>query len=100
MTGGEARCSNRVGARFTAWDGYISGSNISLRPGVQIRQRWRTSDFKPDDPFSNLVLHLSPAEGGCTIHLTHSNIPDGQPDYLQGWHDHYFVPMDAYFSKK
>ena len=30
MTGGEAKCSDKVGASFTAWDGYISGKNLEL----------------------------------------------------------------------
>jgi hypothetical protein len=31
MTGGSAQCSEKEGVIFTAWDGYISGVNVSLR---------------------------------------------------------------------
>jgi len=30
MTGAEATCSDREGALFTAWDGYIIGKNVRL----------------------------------------------------------------------
>ena len=29
MTGGPAKCSNKIGETFTAWDGYIEGKILS-----------------------------------------------------------------------
>jgi hypothetical protein len=43
MTGGEAVCSPNIGDSFTAWDGYIEGKNIDLKPNTEIVQCWRTS---------------------------------------------------------
>lgn len=99
MTGGEAHCSDQLGEAFTAWDGYITGKNIRLHPGRLIVQSWRTMDFGDDDSFSRLELQFEPVENGCLLTLIHSDIPDGQPDYAQGWEEHYFAPMRAYFNK-
>lgn len=98
MTGGEAICSDQVGASFSAWDGYIFGKNVSLIENEEIIQLWRTTEFDDDDEDSNLKINLKVVSEGTELTLTHSNIPDDQSDYEQGWVDHYFIPMKAYFE--
>lgn len=98
MTGGEATCSNKVGGSFIAWDGYISGTNKSLNLNKEIVQTWRTSEFSDTDEDSLLTVHLKEIEQGCELTLTHSNIPEGQTQYEQGWVEHYFTPMKNYFK--
>ena len=98
MTGGEAVCSNKESDSFSAWDGYISGVNKKLIEGKEIVQSWRTSDFSDSDSDSFITLKFNETDGGCEITLIHSNIPEGQPDYEQGWKEHYFEPMKEYFS--
>jgi len=44
FTGSEAKCSAKVGGRFTAWDKYISGKNLELVQGKKIVQEWKTSE--------------------------------------------------------
>ncbi len=100
MTGGEAICGNNVGDEFTAWDGYISGKNISLILDQEINQSWRTSEFKDSDEDSELSIRIIEIPEGCEVILSHKNIPEGQADYKQGWIDHYFNPMKTYFHSK
>ena len=102
ITGSKATASAKVKGRFTAWDGYISGTNIDLKEGKKIVQAWRSSEFPDDALDSILEISLAPKAGGkTTLTLAHSNIPKGQgKNYKQGWKDFYFVPMKAYFSKK
>ncbi len=97
MTGGEAKIDPRVGGAFTAWDGYIEGRTIALEAGRRIVQSWRTSEFEPDDPDSEIEVTLEPIADGTKITLRHSKIPDGQSGYEQGWRDNYFDPMREYF---
>jgi len=98
MTGAEAICSNREGEGFTAWEGYISGKNIQLVQNKKIKQSWRTSDFNNRDEDSELIIEFQETAEGCELILTHNEIPEGQPDYKQGWIDHYFSPMKMYFD--
>ncbi len=98
MTGGEANCSDKVGASFTAWDGYISGKNLELLENKKIVQTWRTTEFSEDDEDSRLTIHLSEIKEGTELTLSHINIPKGQTQYEQGWIDHYFVPMKEFFK--
>ena len=100
MTGGEAVCTNGEGKEFSAWDGYISGKNLRLVPFKEILQSWRTTEFSEEAPDSELLLTFRDTPKGCEMLLHHSKIPEGQPDYEQGWENHYFAPMRAYFSKK
>src|SRR5689334_17027733 len=78
MTGGAATVESHVGGTFTAWDGYIRGSNLELEPARRIVQSWRSADFPEGSEDSRIELVLEPAEGGTRITITHSNIPDGQ----------------------
>lgn len=99
MTGGEAECSDEVGGSFTAWDGYISGTNIVLQQDEEIIQKWRTLEFDDEDEDSELIIRFEEVEEGCELTLVHRNIPEGQTQYEQGWIDSYFVPMRSYFKK-
>jgi uncharacterized protein YndB with AHSA1/START domain len=97
MTGAPAEIDPRVGGEFSAWDGYIAGRTLVLEPGRRIVQAWRTSDFEDADPDSRIEVLFKDTPGGTEITLHHTQIPDGQSGYEQGWRDNYFDPMRDYF---
>ena len=99
MTGGEAIASNKKGEDFSAWDGYISGTNLDLIEYSKIVQSWRTDDFSKEEEDSILSIELKELNGGTEIKLTHTNLPEHGEQYIEGWEEHYFTPMKAYFSK-
>ena len=99
MTGSAAKVEPRVGGKFSAWDGYITGTTLELKPHTRIVQAWRTNEFAENDPDSKIVVELEALEVGTRLTLTHSDIPKGQADsYRSGWEEWYFAPMRAYFS--
>lgn len=67
-------------------------------PFSEIQQSWRTSEFSDDDEDSNLIIQFNEHPDGTELVLTHTNIPEGQTQYLSGWEDHYFEPMTEYFN--
>jgi len=99
MTGGSAEVSSIEGDEFWTWDEYITGKNLELVPFKKIRQSWRTTEFADRDEDSELLIELVDNEGTTKLILAHSNIPEGQTQYKQGWIDHYFEPMKSYFSQ-
>lgn len=100
MTGSSAKVTGRVGGKFTAWDGYISGKTLELEPPHRILQAWRTTEFPEDAPDSMVEILLKEVKGGTKITLKHRNMPEEQVDsYRQGWDDFYFKPMKEYFGK-
>ena len=100
FTGSLATCDPKVGGKFTAWDGYIWGSNLELHTNQRILQSWRTSEFPEGSPDSRLEIILEPTTRGTKLILRHNNIPDGQGQgYQQGWQDFYFNPLCEYFAE-
>lgn len=100
MTGSPATIEPRVGGSFTAWDGYITGKTVELKPYTLIVQAWRTTEFASTDPDSKIEIVLKPVEGGTKLTLFHSDLPEGQAEsYETGWEESYFEPMREYFSK-
>jgi len=99
MTGGAAIITDKANDSFTAWDGYISGTNIELKKFTKIVQTWRTDDFSKEEESSILSIELKDLNGVTEILLTHSSLPKHGEQYIEGWEEHYFTPMKAYFSK-
>jgi len=99
MTGAEANVSDSEGDEFTAWDGYICGRNVELVQGRKIIQFWRTTEFDEGQPDSLIEIQLEPTEDGQTVlRLIHKNLPENDDQYIKGWQDYYFKPMEIYFN--
>ena len=99
FTGGKAEIDAKVGGLFTAWDGYITGSNRELLEGRRIVQAWRTTEFPKESPDSLLTVYFDPEGEGTHLTLVHSEIPEGQgPGYHDGWLEYYVTPLQTYFK--
>ena len=101
FTGSAARIDPSLNGKFTAWDGYIFGTNKSLEPFHKIVQTWRTTEFSEKDDDSILEVTFESTGDKTRLVLKHSNIPVGKgEDYKQGWKDFYFEPMKKHYNKK
>jgi activator of HSP90 ATPase len=100
FTGSPATGSVRVGCRFTAWDGYISGVHRELVKGRRIVQDWQTTEWPDGAPSSQVELSFRAVTGGTEIRMVHSKVPAAQADsYRQGWIDYYWTPLTEYFAR-
>jgi uncharacterized protein YndB with AHSA1/START domain len=100
FTGSKATSSPKVGGKFTAWDGYISGKNLELERGKRIVQEWITTDWPQGYPPSRLELTFTKTKGGTEISMVHSNVPEEQAnDIAEGWNEFYWKPLKKYFKK-
>ena len=100
-TGGDAKCSSKVGGKFSAWDGYILGKNLELIKDKYIKQSWRTIEFDQDQPDSILEIALKEIKPGITeLTLSHSVLLPKDLKYKMGWVENYFDPMKVYFESK
>ena len=98
FTGGRAHVDPKVGGKYSAWDGYITGKTLLLRRGKKIVQSWRTTDFPEGSPDSRLVVLFEDTTTGTRIVLEHTDIPEGQgKSYGAGWKDYYITPMKRYY---
>jgi activator of HSP90 ATPase len=100
MTGAKATATATVGGKFTAWDGYISGTNLELEDGKRIVQDWQTTEWPEGAQPSHLEWTFTAKDGGTEVTMVHSLVPASQSEsYKQGWSDYYFTPMKAWFEK-
>ena len=99
FTGAKATSVAKAGGKFTAWDGYISGKNVTLVKGSKIVQEWKTTEWPEGYPPSILDLTFARKKGGTEIVMVHSGVPDQQSaSYKQGWNDYYWTPLRIYFK--
>jgi activator of HSP90 ATPase len=99
MTGSEATSVASVGAKFTAWDGYIQGKHLAFERPSRIVQAWRAADFPEGSQDSRLEIRLEPAKGGTLVTFVHTDLPEGMgPAFRDGWTRYYLTPMEAYFE--
>ena len=99
FTGSKATGKPLVGARFSAWDGYISGRNLELEKGKRIVQEWVTTDWPEGYPPSRLEFTFKEVGGKTELTMVHSEVPTEQEEELkQGWIDFYWEPLKGYFK--
>ena len=90
FTGEPAEMSAKVGGKFTAYSGYISGINIELIKDKLIVQAWRGSGW-PAGHWSVITYRLAKSGKGTKLNFTHAGVPDAEVDSIaSGWHTHYW----------
>lgn len=101
FTGSPAKSANKVGGKFTAWDGYIAGKYLELVLGKKIVAEWRTNDWPADYPPSLIELTFERVNTATCLTMVHAEVPAAQaPNYRQGWKDYYWTPLKSYFNAK
>ena len=98
-TGAPAKISTKVGGKFSAHGGYISGKNLQLVMDKQIIQSWRAISWDIKDFDSIFIINLFPKGNDVLLEMVHANIPDKFADGIKkGWSEHYWKPWKKYLS--
>ncbi len=101
FTGSKATGQGKVGAKFTAWDGYIFGKFLELVEGKKIVQEWSTTEWPEGYPPSRFELTFREVEGGTEATMVHSGVPTEQAeDIKEGWEEFYWKPLRGFFTKE
>jgi len=98
-TASKATVSAKAGAKWTAFDGMLSGKNLLVVPNRTIVQTWRGSHWKDSDPDSILIVNFSVAPSGAKVDLVHVGVP--QHDHkgvTNGWPKYYWKPWKTYLK--
>ena len=91
VTQSKAKINAKVGAAFSAYNGFILGKNLQLVKDKQIVQSWRGSDWKKTDTDSTFIINLEAKGKDTVLHMTHANIPDQHVKGItSGWHEFYW----------
>ena len=90
FTGEPAEISPKVGGKFTAYSGYISGINVELIKDKLIVQAWRGIGW-PKGHWSLITYQLKKSGTGTKLDFTHIGVPTGEIESISsGWHTHYW----------
>lgn len=99
MTGARATGAPKVGARITAWDGYITGKNTKLTKGKLIVQSWETDQWPEGYKASTLKITIKKKGKGTELTMLQTNVPKEQmSDYADGWKRYYWAKMKKFFK--
>jgi len=100
VIGSRVSISRKVGGKFLAFDGMITGKNLVIVPKRLIVQSWRARPWKKSDPDSILILQFRYATGGGQIDFAHINVPVyDNAGVTKGWHKHYWEPWRSYLKR-
>ncbi len=100
FTGSPAKGTPKVGCKFTAWDGYITGKYTKLEKGKRIVHEWKTTEWPEGYPPSVVELTFKPKGKKTEMTMVHSKAPAEQADdYAEGWMEWYWAPLKKYFEK-
>jgi activator of HSP90 ATPase len=95
----EVRISRKEGESFSAFNGMVTGKNLTIVPNQMLVQSWRGNVWKEDDLDSIVMMTFASTKRGAKIDLVHANVPD-QFVKVEKWKELYWQPMKAYLSAK
>lgn len=100
FTGAPVTISATVGAKFSAFNGVLSGTILQVVPKRLIVQSWRSPYWGANDIDSTLILTFYPDKDGGRIELTQVNVVDTDfAGVSQGWEKFYWTPWRAHLTK-
>jgi len=101
FTGQSASGKPKVGGKFSAGDGYISGKYLALERGKRVLHEWTTTEWPAGYPPSVLELTFKAKGKKTELTMIHSKVPEEQVEYYaEGWKEYYWKPLQAYFANK
>jgi activator of HSP90 ATPase len=87
-----------VGAEFSAFDGWASGTTLELIPDKKIVQKWRAAEW-PEGHYSTVTFELQAQGQETRLDFTQSDIPEDLYAELEtGWVEYYWDNLAAYFG--
>ena len=96
-TGAPAKLSDKIGGKYSAHGGYITGKNLHLEKNKMIVQTWRAMGWETDDVDSIFIINLSQKGGNVILEMVHALVPEKHAASLKkGWNAHYWNPWKQY----
>ncbi|MEO6167504.1 MAG: SRPBCC domain-containing protein, partial [Chitinophagales bacterium] len=100
-TGTVTKISEKVGAKYSAGDDYITGKNLVLLKNKMIVQTWKAADWDEQEQDSIFILTFEQSSKDAILNMVHANLPDKHADSIKkGWTTYYWNPWKAYLTGK
>lgn len=93
FTGHPVTIGSDPGAKFSAFEGQLSGQILQVVASRLIVQSWRSTQFREEDLDSTLILTFTPEGDEARIDLVHLDVPDHDvAGVIEGWAKFYWTP--------
>jgi activator of HSP90 ATPase len=100
FSGEGAKMSRVIGGKFSAYGGWVRGTNLKLVPGRLIVQAWRGEDW-PEGHYSKATFLFSKTKIGTKLTFSQTGVPaELYADINTGWKSEYWEKMKAVLGKK
>lgn len=87
-SGGNAYFVPQAGAKYTLWNGDITGKILKAEPPALLSQTWQPKDWTRTD--SVVTFMLGNSKDGTKVVLLHENVEDADFDGTNaGWDEYY-----------
>ena len=101
ITGSAVTIGEKEGSEFSAFDGALTGTILTVVRPRLIVQSWRSKMFHDKNPDSTLILTFSPEDDNGRIDLVHLDVPDHDfQSVTEGWKKYYFEPWQRYLESQ
>ena len=98
VIGAKAKIENKVGGKFSVWDGYAEGVNLELSQGKKIVQTWWANDW-PKGNVSKVTFNLKDKGKGTELKFVHEDVPEKfEREIEKGWKEYYWEPLREYLK--
>lgn len=97
----DAIIQDKVGGKFSAYDGYINGKSTELEKGKKIALLCRFEEEEwPEDYFSEIIFLFSQKGKKTHLDFYHKGVPEKYAKSLAvGWKDFYWKFLKEYLKK-
>src|ERR1700694_3409767 len=75
FTGARASIANKRGGKMSAYNGYVSGELLVLRPGQRLLPTWKSQTWPRGRAESILDIRLEPLGKKTRLTMIHSGVP-------------------------
>jgi len=100
FTGEKAKMSKKVGAKFTAYGGWITGKNLKLIPDRLIVQQWHMRGW-PKNHSSKVMYLFTKTKTGTKLTFGHTRVPvSAYKGINSGWKSSYWDKMKVALGEK
>lgn len=100
FTGEKARMTKKVGGKFSAYSGWISGKNLKLIPDRLIVQEWRGASW-PKGHVSKVMYLFTKTKTGTKLTFGHTKVPaSAYKGINSGWKSSYWDKMKVALGEK
>ena len=97
---GQKASVGRVGGKFSAFGGMLTGKVLHTEKNKSIVQTWRAKAWKKTDPDSILILSFEDTKAGGRVNMVHANVADHDAKGVSaGWKNFYWDSWRKYLRE-